>query len=207
MIPVQLNEISEADFLTQTVVCRGNLVFATAPNTSIDVASMPIIVLYATAELDCVSSLEFPIKGPSWKFDVKQAAGTEERLGVIMDPEEEVELEQKGTANFVIKFPGDKKQSHVTFLDPSDKDLQKKKVKIRPLTAEDFTDVPILAMECRGIDFTKWHPTGPYSVTSSSGTVFDDVKLDEGDDWCEYDEKSGESMTVGHEIKYEFRAA
>ena len=32
-----------------------------------------------------------------------------------------------------------------------------------------------------------------------------EVGFREGDDWCEYDEKSGESMTVGHEIKYEFR--
>jgi hypothetical protein len=168
---------------------------------------MPIIVLYATAELDGVSSLEFPLKGPSWTFDVKQSAGSEERQGVVMDADDTIDLEQKGTANFVIKFPGDKKQSHVNFIDPSDKDLLKKKVKIRPLTAEDCTDVPILAMECRGIDFTKWYPTGPYRVTSTADTVFEDVKLDEGDDWCDYDEKSGESMTVGHEIKYEFRTA
>ena len=51
----------------------------------------------------------------------------------------------------------------------------------------------------------KWDPIGPYCVEAESGTVYNEVGFREGDDWCEYDEKSGESMTVGHEIKYEFR--
>ena len=35
--------------------------------------------------------------------------------------------------------------------------------------------------------------------------VFDGVRLDEGDDWCDYDEKAEASMTVGREVRYEFR--
>ena len=105
----------------------------------------------------------------------------------------------------VIKFPGDKKQSHLKFIDPSDKELEKKKIKIRSQTADDTEMVPILAMDCRGLDPIKWHPTGKYEAEAESGVTFDSDILDEGDDWCEYDEKSETSLTVGHQIQYEFR--
>ena len=168
---------------------------------------MPIFVLYAKAELDGVKSLSYPFPTCAWRFDVQQAAGPEVREGVVVDPEEEQELEdtRNGTAHFCIKFPGDKKQSSLKFLDPSDKELEKKKVKIRPQTADDSDMVPILAMDCRGLEPIKWHPTGPYEATAESDVTFDQVKLDEGDDWCEYDEKSETSMTVGKDVKYEFR--
>lgn len=105
----------------------------------------------------------------------------------------------------VIKFPGDKKQSHLKFIDPADKELEKKKVNIRSQTADDTDMVPILAMECRGLDVIKWHPTGKYEAEAESGVTFDNVILDEGDDWCEYDEKSETSLTVGQNVQYEFR--
>ena len=168
---------------------------------------MPIIVLYAKAELDGVKTLTYPFPSTQWKFDVQQAAGSETREGVIMDPEEVCELSdtKSGTANFVIKFPCDKKQSHLEFLNPADKQLEKKKIVIRSQTADDTGMVPILAMDCRGLEPTKWYPTGPYEAESESGVTFDAVKLDEGDDWCDYDEKSETSMTIGKDIQYEFK--
>lgn len=169
---------------------------------------MPIFVLYAKADLEGVKKLTYPYPGCTWKCDVKQGAGDEERKGVILDPEEQNELTdgKNGVANFVVKFPGDKKQSSLVFLSPSDKDLEKKKVKIRNHQTEDDTDmVPILAMECRGLEPVRWYPTGPYEAEASSGVTYDGVQLDEGDDWCDYDEKSGDNLLVGHEIKYEFR--
>jgi hypothetical protein len=138
---------------------------------------------------------------------VQQAAGSETREGVVIDPEETIELKdtRNGTANFVINFGGG--QTHLTFIEPKDKELEKKKIKLRGQTSSDKDMVPILAMECRGIEPVKWYPTGPYRVETEGGATFDDVNLDEGDDWCEYDEKSGESLTVGKNIKYEFRRA
>lgn len=168
---------------------------------------MPIIVLWAKAELDGVKSLTFPFPSCKWTFDVQQAAGPEVREGVIIDPENEDEVEnsKNATANFIIKFPGDKKQATLKFLDPSDKDLEKKKIKIRAQTADDTDMVPILAMDCRGLEPIKWYPTGPYEAMAESDVTFDQVMLNEGDDWCEYDEKSETSLTVGKDIKYEFR--
>ena len=64
---------------------------------------MPIFVLYAKAELEGVVRLTYPFPSCQWKFDVQQSAGTESREGVIIDPEEEIELAEtrNGTANFV----------------------------------------------------------------------------------------------------------
>jgi hypothetical protein len=169
---------------------------------------MPIFVLYAKAELEGVKSLAFPFPTTTWMMDVKQAAGPEERSAVVLDPEDEVQLEnakEGSMANFVIKFPGDKKQSSLTFLKPEDKELEKKKVKLRALTSDDSDMVPIVAMECRGLEPVKWHPTGPYEATAESDVVFDQVRLDEGDDWNDYDEKGEASLLVGQDIKYEFR--
>ena len=64
---------------------------------------MPIFVLYAKAELEGVARLTFPFPTCQWKFDVQQSAGSETREGVVMDPEEEIELAEtrNGMANFV----------------------------------------------------------------------------------------------------------
>jgi hypothetical protein len=64
---------------------------------------MPIFVLYAKAELEGVVRLTYPFPSCQWKFDVQQSAGSESREGVIIDPEEEIELAEtrNGTANFV----------------------------------------------------------------------------------------------------------
>mmetsp|Transcript_24403 Transcript_24403/g.81115 ORF Transcript_24403/g.81115 Transcript_24403/m.81115 type:complete len:173 (-) Transcript_24403:835-1353(-) len=170
---------------------------------------MPTFVLWVKAELEGVKSLSFPFPSTTWTFDVQQAAGSETREGVVMDPEEEVELTdtKDGVANFALKFPGDKRQSYVKFLAPGEKhkELEKHKVKLRAQTADDGDLVPVLAMECRGLEPIKWHPTGPYEAESESGVVFDGVRLDEGDDWCDYDEKAEASMTVGREVRYEIR--
>lgn len=64
---------------------------------------MPIFVLYAKAEMEGVTRLTFPYPTCQWKFDVQQSAGSETREGVVIDPEEEIELAEtrNGTANFV----------------------------------------------------------------------------------------------------------
>ena len=49
---------------------------------------MPTFVLWVKAELEGVKSLSFPFPSTTWTFDVQQAAGSETREGVVMDPEE-----------------------------------------------------------------------------------------------------------------------
>jgi len=167
---------------------------------------MPIFVLYVNAELEGVAKFWVP-QDTVWKLDVRQGSGTEERKGVDIDPDDEVEVpETKNTkATFMMKFEGEKKFSYLKVLKPGGEGWPKN-LELKPQTPDDgATMVPMFACECRGMEPVKWDPIGPYCVEAESGTVYNEVGFREGDDWCEYDEKSGESMTVGHEIKYEFR--
>lgn len=158
---------------------------------------MPTFVLMARADLEGVSKFAVP-EDHVWHFDLKQAAGSEERSGVTIDPEEEQEVPnaRNATANLLLKFPGD---NHASSL---------KCVRMpeftRAQTADDTEMVPIAVFECRGLEPTKWTPTGPYYVEVAGGGTYTEVQFLDGEDWCEYDEKSGSSLTVGKDIAHEF---
>ena len=159
---------------------------------------MPIFVLNAVFEMEAVDKFEVP-SDTTWTFDIKQGAGDEEKKGVVIDPDEEDEVPNtKNTvANLVVKFPGDKSHSYLRVIKPG----ELKGLVTQPITGEDAQKskmVPIAAFECRGLEPTRWYPTGPYTVTSISGTTYEDVDL-RNEEWCEYDEKSGEAMTLSKE--------
>jgi len=68
----------------------------------------------------------------------------------------------------------------------------------RDMTADDSGEyVPVMAMECRGVEPYAFHPLGnEFKVISSGGAVFEeDVDLSEGD-WGEYDEENDEAVGV-----------
>jgi len=164
---------------------------------------MPTFVLYAKADLEGVAKFWVP-DDTSWIFDVKQGSGSEERKGVEIDPDtvSEVPNTKNTTCNFMLKFEGEKQFSYLKVLRG---DELPKKLELRPQTADDTEMVPIFACECRGMEPVRWDPLGPYKAEGVGGTVFDEVGFRDGEDWCEYEEKSGESMTVGKDIKHEFR--
>ena len=168
--------------------------------------SMPIFVLYIHAEIEGVAKFG-PVDETTWTFDVKQGGGSDVREGVVIDPEEEREVPESknASANFMLKFEGDRKFSYLKVLKPGGEGWPKS-LKLKPQTPEDGENmVPIFACECRGMEPVKWTPIGPYYVEGESGTVFDEVGFRDGDDWCDYDEKAETSMTVGKDIKHEFR--
>ena len=68
----------------------------------------------------------------------------------------------------------------------------------RDVTNDDSGNyVPVLAMECRGLEPYAFHILGnEFKVTSVGGTVFDeDVDLSDGD-WGEYDEEYDAAVGV-----------
>ena len=68
----------------------------------------------------------------------------------------------------------------------------------RDVTLDDSGDyVPILAMECRGLEPYAFHPLGnEFRVVSEGGVVFEeDVDLSDGD-WGEYDEENDAAVGV-----------
>ena len=67
----------------------------------------------------------------------------------------------------------------------------------RPLTGDDSGKwVPVVCFECRGCDVLRWRPSEAqgWRVTSAGGAVFEDADL--SDEWTEYDEKLGESVSI-----------
>jgi len=165
---------------------------------------MPIYVLFAKAELEGVSKFWVP-EDTDWIFDVKHGSSDEARAGVRVDPDEESEVPntKNTTAHFMLKWEGEKQFSYLKVLKPGGEGWPKN-LTLTEVTPDE-KEVPIFACECRGLEPVTWHPLGPYKAESSSGTVYDEVGFKEDEDWCEYDEKADESMTVGKTIKHEFR--
>ena len=65
--------------------------------------------------------------------------------------------------------------------------------------------VPILALDCRGVEPYAFHPMGSeFVVESEGGMMFeDDVDLSEGD-WAEYDDENDMVVSItGFESKIE----
>mmetsp|Transcript_8134 Transcript_8134/g.27036 ORF Transcript_8134/g.27036 Transcript_8134/m.27036 type:complete len:162 (-) Transcript_8134:49-534(-) len=156
---------------------------------------MPVHTLCVSLEHENVQSFIVP-QGHSFCLDVKQSDGDEERKGVWVSVNEENELQgSRGTANFIIRFPDANKQSSLNVVEIP-------KV-TRPWTADDGSKmVPVIAFDCRGLEPTAWYPESGYTIESTSGTKFEDVDL--SDEWCDYDEKLKESLSIS-KVNYEFK--
>ncbi|CAD7700741.1 unnamed protein product [Ostreobium quekettii] len=156
---------------------------------------MPFFLLSIKANLENVASLSAP---PGFQFclTVKNPQGEDTREGIWVSAADEFPISgSRGTANYVmrwVKGVGKEASMNVT---------EVKGVTHPEYTGDDSDQfVPIVAFECRGLDPIELKPTGGWRVESTSGKVFDDVDLSEGD-WAEYDEDAGETVGV-----YEFTA-
>lgn len=74
--------------------------------------------------------------------------------------------------------------------------------------AYDHMEVPkpkkILEFECRGCEFVDFKPEGNWEAKGiDSNTPFKEIDLDEGD-WFDYDEKSGEEVSI-KDLKWEIK--
>ncbi|KIZ05665.1 hypothetical protein MNEG_2291 [Monoraphidium neglectum] len=157
---------------------------------------MPTFVLHVKAELENVRTLSLQ-KSAHYCIDVKESAGSEQRDGVYVTANDTHELSgSKGTANFVMKF--DKASKHEAYLNV----LEIKGV-TRDITEEDNGKwVPVIAFECRGLEPVAYHPEEEWAAVGGGGQKFDQVDLRE--DWADFDEKLGESVSVmGLESKFE----
>ncbi|KUJ23138.1 LSM-domain-containing protein [Mollisia scopiformis] len=90
----------------------------------------------------------------------------------------------RGEANFVWKCQFCKRESSAT-------------IKAAPIAyqqASPPTRQKILEIDCRGLEFTEFHPEGEWLATGlESGTKFTAIDLSEGD-WFDYDEKAGDEF-------------
>mmetsp|Transcript_10676 Transcript_10676/g.15500 ORF Transcript_10676/g.15500 Transcript_10676/m.15500 type:complete len:188 (-) Transcript_10676:222-785(-) len=140
----------------------------------------------------------------------------ETREKVVFNPSEHLEAEEENSreppCHFALKWEGSKKRSTIEILDEAAcktamKKLNKgKKGPIAPevgvpriVTMDDNeTFVPILAMECRGIEPYEFHIMGgDFIVIGEGGGKFeaDTVDLSEGS-WADYDEENDISVFI-----------
>ena len=136
------------------------------------------------------------------------------RDNVVFNPSETVEQEEGARQNphhLSIKWEGNKKPCILEVLDDdaAKAALKKKKSKDVPrtLTEDDSGSwVPLLAMECRGLEPYAFHPMGDeFIITSSGGASFDkDVDLSESD-WADYDDENDLAVSLS-EVEFKFEA-
>ena len=135
----------------------------------------------------------------------------ETREKIVFNPSAALEQEdgdREPAHHFRLKWDGSKKWATIVALDEagSRSALKKRKGKgkkndadvPRSVTPEDGGEyVPVLAMECRGLEPYAFHPLGnEFRVVSEGGVVFEeDVDLSDGD-WGDYDEENDAAVGV-----------
>jgi hypothetical protein len=138
------------------------------------------------------------------------------REKVVFNPSETVEQEEgarEPAHHFRLKWEGSKKASVLQVLDEKEvasafkKKKKYKGEKPRSYTGDDNGNwVPLLAMECRGLEPYAFHPMrDEFIITSEGGCKFDDeIELGEGD-WAEYDADNDVPISL-EEIEFKFEA-
>mmetsp|Transcript_4629 Transcript_4629/g.6849 ORF Transcript_4629/g.6849 Transcript_4629/m.6849 type:complete len:178 (-) Transcript_4629:89-622(-) len=175
---------------------------------------MVLYLLYIKGDLEGVSEISLrrdqnlciSVRNPQSDYEVREK--------VVFNPSETVEQEEntrEPPCHFALKWEGSKKRSILEVLDAgaAKTALKKKKVKgsqPRSYTGDDNGEwVPILAVECRGLEPYAFHPmTDEFIVTSEGDVNFDeDVDLSEGD-WADYDAENDASVSIStFESKFE----
>lgn len=143
-------------------------------------------------------------------------SGDEVRENVVLNPSETVEQDEGAREpphHFTLKWEGSKKASILQCLDEKEaaSALKKKKKykgeKPRSYTGDDSGNwVPLLAMECRGLEPYAFHPmSDEFIITSEGGFKFDEeIELGEGD-WADYDADNNCPVALD-EVEFKFES-
>lgn len=157
--------------------------------------------------MENVGKIIFP-EGFYWVIDVKQSSGEETKERVTISSVDDCEVVgSRGTANLVVKWGG-KAASSMSVLVPSR--AQKDVKSLQNVTLGEYKEEdnrnwsPIVCFDSRGMEPSKWYPTGPFTVESTEGTPFEGVDLSDPDGWCEYDQAHDLSLTIDS-VEFEFR--
>lgn len=176
---------------------------------------MVVFMLFMKAELENISSISLK-KDENLRLSVKNPLSDFEcRDKIIVNPTDFVEQDDNSREpdhNFALTWEGSKKKSTLTVLttEQAKTILKKKKGAVLPkdnYSAEDSGHfVPILAVECRGLEPSAFFPMGQeFTATSEGGFEFDAeaVDLSEGD-WADYDADNDLAVSISDiEFKWE----
>ena len=162
---------------------------------------------YRSIELRPDADLRISVKNPLSDFEVREK--------VFFNPTETVEQDESAREpahHLSLKWEGSKKASILQVLDDKEaaSALKKKKYKgekPRAYTGDDSGEwIPILAMECRGLEPYEFHPMkNEFVVFSVGGEKYDEeVEFGEGD-WADYDAEAEAPVSLS-EIEFKFEA-
>ena len=161
---------------------------------------------HSSVELRPDANLRISVKNPLSDDEVRE--------NVVFNPVETVEQEEGAREppyHFALKWEGSKKTSILQVLDEKEtaSALKKKKYKGEKPRAYSGNDngqwVPLLAMECRGLEPYAFHPMKDEFIINSEGGVRfeDDIELGEGE-WTDYDAENDVPVSMdGIEFKFE----
>ena len=159
---------------------------------------MVLFLLCVKADIDNIAEIAFP-EASQWCLDLQQSDGDEVKEGVYVCKDEESEIRgSKGVANFVMKFPGSNKEVTVNVITEL-----KGKQSIRKYLEQDSGQfIPVVGFECRGVQPISWHPQTTCVVTTTGGSKFTDVNLEEKE-WCEFDDDNELSVEI-MDVQFQF---
>jgi hypothetical protein len=140
----------------------------------------------------------------------------EVRENVIVNPSETVEQDESAREpphHLSLKWEGSKKQSILQILNDSEtaSALKKKKFKgEKPRTSYTGDDggqwIPLLCMECRGLEPYAFSPMrDEFVIQSEGGCEFsEDVEFDDGE-WADYDAENDASVSLS-QVQFKFES-
>lgn len=182
-------------------------------NTPLLILVLIVSLLLVCSDLEGVSSISLD-RTANICLSVRDPRSDEVREKIVLNPSEPIEQDESSREpphHFALTWQGQKKRSVIEVLDEAAvKSALKKAGKKkkgggggevgmpRDVTADDSGEyVPVLALECRGIEPYAFRPMGEeLVVTSEGGTKFSsDLTLDEGD-WADYDEENDISVSI-----------
>lgn len=176
-------------------------------------------MLFIKAEVENVGEIQLRTGDVNLRISVRNSLSDwEKRDDVVFNPSELVEQDDESSreppSHFSIKWEGSKKASVLRYLDAKETATALKKKKKhkggspRTFTGDDGNDawVPILAVECRGLEPYDFRPMkDEFIITSENGYVFDeDVEFEDGE-WADYDADNDCPVSIS-ELQFKFEA-
>ncbi|KAL7545002.1 hypothetical protein ACHAWF_008372 [Thalassiosira exigua] len=185
---------------------------------------MVLYVLYAKADLEGVASLSLT-PGSDICVSVRNTlAHDQKRERIVVETSElhraDVPDHEKHRAehssHFALTWEGENTRSTIRVLEGVDVDEKEKKGKAKKRShvgdgivtrdiqlRDNGRFVPILKLECDGLEPYAFHPMGKeFSAINGGGKKIDDVDLSSGE-WSDYDLSSGTSLIKNFETKFE----
>ncbi|CAK9779979.1 unnamed protein product [Cutaneotrichosporon oleaginosum] len=144
-----------------------------------------------------------PEDGYEFFFNVTCTSCREEHpKAVSFNQTDEHELSgSRGSAHFVWRCGNCKREQSCSFAP-----VAGKSVAPLPYAAENGQLAPFVALDCRGLEVTKFHFRGAWRAKGETGATFE-VDLDEGEDrWDDYDEDAGVPVSLS-EFRSEVKRA